>query len=137
MKASVSFWEKDTLLQCDYAIIGGGFTGLYTAIELLQRQPGKRVVILEKGAFSAGASTRNAGFACFGNISELLMDLQQSEEAEVYQMMADRYEGLKRIQKTFGENRIDLQFDGSHEIFQKKISKTGRRRWLICQKQTD
>lgn len=119
MQQSVSFWETDTLLQCDYAIIGAGFTGLYTAVELLERFPGKRVVILEQGAFSAGASTRNAGFACFGNISEILLDLESSPEEEVYHLMADRFNGLKKIQKTFGENRIDLKFEGSHELFSK------------------
>lgn len=120
MTLQVSFWEKERLLTTDFVIIGAGFTALYTAMELLERHPQKRVLLLEKGAFSAGASTRNAGFACFGNISEILLDLQSSPEREVYELMADRYRGLKRIQKMFGENRIDLKFDGSHEIFSAK-----------------
>lgn len=120
MTTHSSIWEKASLLTSDFVIIGAGFTGLYAAMELLEKHPSKRVVILERGNFSRGASTRNAGFACFGNISEILLDLQDSPEDEVYALMADRYRGLKKIQKMFGENRVDLNFDGSHEIFSAK-----------------
>ena len=49
-------------LECDVAIAGGGYTGLWTAITLLERQPGLRVVVLEAERCGEGPSGRNGGF---------------------------------------------------------------------------
>ncbi|WP_394225723.1 FAD-dependent oxidoreductase [Pseudoalteromonas spongiae] len=45
----------------DIAIIGGGFTGLWTAITIKQHAPKTRIVILEKDLCGQGASGRNGG----------------------------------------------------------------------------
>jgi glycine/D-amino acid oxidase-like deaminating enzyme len=47
----------------DVAIVGGGFTGLWTARELLRRDPALRVAVLEKDVCGFGASGRNGGWA--------------------------------------------------------------------------
>jgi glycine/D-amino acid oxidase-like deaminating enzyme len=46
----------------DVAVIGGGFTGLWTALEVLRRRPSARVVVLEAARCGEGASGRNGGF---------------------------------------------------------------------------
>lgn len=46
----------------DVAIVGGGFTGLWAAIRLLETDPGLRVVVLEADRVGWGASGRNGGF---------------------------------------------------------------------------
>ena len=46
----------------DVAIVGGGLTGLWTAHELLKRDPGLRVTVLEKRIAGFGASGRNGGW---------------------------------------------------------------------------
>ncbi len=48
-------------VEADLVIIGGGFTGLWAAVQALEEQPGRRVVILEANAIGSGASTRNGG----------------------------------------------------------------------------
>ncbi len=50
-------------LDVDVAIVGGGFTGLWTARELLRRDPDLRVAVLEKEVCGFGASGRNGGWA--------------------------------------------------------------------------
>ena len=50
-------------LEADVVIIGGGFTGLWTAYHLLKASPNSRVVVLEASAVGYGASGRNGGFA--------------------------------------------------------------------------
>ncbi len=50
-------------LDVDVAIVGGGFTGLWTARELLRRDPMLRVAVLEKEVCGFGASGRNGGWA--------------------------------------------------------------------------
>ena len=73
---TLSFWERDSFLNdIDVAIIGSGIVGLSTALTLRERNKSLRIAVLERGTLPEGASTRNAGFACFGSISELLDDL--------------------------------------------------------------
>jgi glycine/D-amino acid oxidase-like deaminating enzyme len=48
--------------RADVAIVGGGFTGLWTALTLKQRSPGADVVVLEAGRCGFGPSGRNGGF---------------------------------------------------------------------------
>jgi putative aminophosphonate oxidoreductase len=51
----------DKNITADVCIIGGGFTGLWTAIKTKQQAKNKRVVIIEKGLCGQGASGRNGG----------------------------------------------------------------------------
>jgi glycine/D-amino acid oxidase-like deaminating enzyme len=46
----------------DVAVVGGGLTGLWTAYYLLERDPGLRIVVLEKHIVGFGASGRNGGW---------------------------------------------------------------------------
>jgi len=46
----------------DVCVIGGGFTGLWTALALRAREPSARVVVLEADRCGAGPSGRNGGF---------------------------------------------------------------------------
>ena len=46
----------------DVAIVGGGYTGLWTAYDLTERAPGTRIVILEQDICGGGPSGRNGGF---------------------------------------------------------------------------
>jgi glycine/D-amino acid oxidase-like deaminating enzyme len=54
--------EPGEQLDVDVAIIGGGYTGLWSALALTDTDPGLRVVILEQATVSFGASGRNGGF---------------------------------------------------------------------------
>jgi glycine/D-amino acid oxidase-like deaminating enzyme len=49
-------------LVCDVCIVGGGFAGLWTALELSSRDPGLRIALLERDICGGGASGRNGGF---------------------------------------------------------------------------
>ena len=71
----LSFWEKESFVKYDYIVVGSGIVGLSTAAALIEKFPRKKVLILERGVFPLGASTKNAGFACFGNPTELLWDI--------------------------------------------------------------
>jgi glycine/D-amino acid oxidase-like deaminating enzyme len=73
---NLSYWEiKSWLQNIDFTVIGSGIVGLNCAIQLKERFPVAKVLVLEKGILPQGASTKNAGFACFGSLSELIADL--------------------------------------------------------------
>ena len=50
-------------VEADVVIVGGGYTGLWTAHFLLRRRPELRVVVLEQDICGGGPSGRNGGFA--------------------------------------------------------------------------
>ncbi len=49
-------------IRCDVCIVGGGYTGLWSAIRLKEAQPSLEVVLLERDRCGSGASGRNGGF---------------------------------------------------------------------------
>jgi len=118
MLKNLSFWEKSTYLEgIDLAVIGSGIVGLNAAITFKEKYPKAKVVVLERGVFPSGASTKNAGFACFGSVSELLDDLEQMGEVAVLNLVAKRWEGLQRLRERCGDEMIDYQSFGGYELF--------------------
>lgn len=114
----LSVWETETFFDTqDVIIVGSGLVGLWTALELKQRRPALRITILERGIIPVGASTRNAGFACFGSPSELLYDCKVSGEANMWSLVEMRYRGMQKIQQHFAGNRIDFSLCGGYEVF--------------------
>ncbi len=97
--------------------MGSGIVGLTTAIFQQKAYPKKRVVIIEKGFLPAGASTKNAGFACFGSPSEVLSDLQNSSKEDVYQVIKQRFEGLIALRELVGDKNLNYEACGGFEVF--------------------
>ncbi len=113
-----SYWEiKSWLTNVDFTIIGSGIVGLSSALHLKKKFPNSNILILEKGILPQGASTKNAGFACFGSMSELLEDLRSHSEEEVYNLVKNRINGLKLLRETLGDKLIDYQELGGYELF--------------------
>ena len=48
--------------ECDLLVVGGGYTGLWTALHAIERDPGARVVLIEAERVGWAASGRNGGF---------------------------------------------------------------------------
>jgi glycine/D-amino acid oxidase-like deaminating enzyme len=119
----ISYWEKTQMLQCDFAVIGSGITGLSTAIELKEKYPESSVWILEKGGLPSGASTRNAGFACFGSLTELKYDLDQYGSDEMLGLVERRYKGLEILKNRLGEKKIKYEDFGGFELITEKEEK--------------
>ena len=117
----LSYWEiKNWFSNVDFTIVGSGIVGLHTALALRERFPTAKILILEKGVLPQGASTKNAGFACFGSISEIIDDLKTHTEEEVIQLIQKRYAGLQLLRKNLGDSVIDLKPYGGYELFLKE-----------------
>jgi len=112
----LSFWESDHFLNYDHIVIGGGIVGLSTAASIKERAPLKRVLVLEKGVFPSGASTKNAGFSCFGSLTEILADLATMSSKEVVSLVELRWKGLEVLQKRLGVSAIDYHQLGGYEL---------------------
>ena len=113
-----SFWENQTWLSnIDFAIIGSGIVGLNCALALREKHPKSKIVVFERGMLPSGASTKNAGFACYGSISEILEDLKNHSEEEVVQLVRDRVTGLQLLRNTLGDEQLDYREYGGYELF--------------------
>ncbi len=116
---AISVWEQSTYFAPkDLVIVGCGFVGLWTAYEAIHKNPKLNITILERGTIPSGASTRNAGFSCFGSVSELIYDVQLMGEANMLETVKMRYDGLQRIQKVFKASQIDYNQWGGYELFE-------------------
>lgn len=115
---NLSYWElKNWFTNVDFTIVGSGIVGLHTALRLREKFPNSKILILEKGMLPQGASTKNAGFACFGSLSEILDDLRWHTEEEVIQLIQKRWNGLHLLRKRLGDQTIDFKPYGGYELF--------------------
>lgn len=113
----ISIWELETFYRKrDIIIVGAGFTGLWTAISIKEKYPEKSVLIIEKNSTPLGASTRNAGFACFGSLTEIISDSEKMGWEKTLDLVKMRFEGLKKIQHYFPAEEIDFELCGGYEI---------------------
>ncbi len=118
MSGTVSHWESTAWRELwDLVIVGAGITGSSAAIHFLTDHPGARVLLLERAVHPSGASTRNAGFTCFGTIGESLDDLTHESEDVVFARIRQRYDGLKLLLDTLPAEEIDHRSTGGHELF--------------------
>ncbi len=115
---NLSYWEKSSFLaDADYVIVGAGIVGLFAAITLKKEQPLARVVLLERSFLPSGASTKNAGFACFGSISELIEQEQTCSKSEFLSVIQQRWQGLNLLISTLGAEQIAFEPCGGYELF--------------------
>ncbi len=113
-----SYWEESHYFNNpDVVIVGSGIVGLSTGISLLEKDPSLRVLILERSNIPYGASTRNAGFACFGSPSEIIEDLKHNNLKEVFDLFASRYHGIKALLNRLQGKNIGHEEYGGQEVF--------------------
>jgi glycine/D-amino acid oxidase-like deaminating enzyme len=117
-----SYWENTTYYKTyDIAIVGGGLMALWTALELLKSQPNIKLAIIEKDTVPTGASTRNAGFACFGSPTELWSDMETMGEDAMWQLVEMRYKGIEKIKQHFTPAAIDFDACGGYELYHQPL----------------
>ena len=89
-------------IEADVAIIGAGFTGLWTAHFLRQLEPELNVVVLEQGVAGYGGSGRNAGIVspCLDHSHELAAaHFGQEEAGRLAQTRTSKLRGTGRVRR--------------------------------------
>lgn len=115
---SFSFWEKEQYFKgIDVVVIGSGIVGLNAALQLKIARPKWKIVVLERGMLPFGASSKNAGFVCYGSPSEILDDLKQQSESEVFSLVEKRFLGAQRLLSNLGPKALDFHQWGGYEVF--------------------
>lgn len=116
----ISFWEKESFQNFDVIIVGAGITGLSTAASLKESKPNLKILVIERGTLPTGASTKNAGFACFGSISELAGDQKALGDDGMVQLVNKRWKGLQKTINRLGQENIGFLQKGGYELLNEK-----------------
>ena len=112
-----SYWEtKGWLQDLDAVVVGGGLVGMSAALRLRERHSDWRILIVDR-ATVGGATTRNAGFACFGSPSELLEDWHQLGAEDAVALVHMRWEGLQALRQAWGDEALGYRECGAVEAF--------------------
>ena len=113
-----SIWERETYLAPrDIIIVGGGLVGLWSAWFLKQADPSLRILLLERGLLPTGASTRNAGFACFGSPGEIIGDIASVGRDKALELVEMRYRGLELMKTLVPSSLTGYETTGGYECF--------------------
>ncbi len=123
-KADRSYWlrsiEADAVTQplqgaadCDVAIVGGGYAGLWTALRIKEQAPETRVAVLEADFCGSGASGRNGGqlHSWFAEIDILRALVGEDDALMLCRATADAIEELNGLQAS-GAVDMGLRLDG-------------------------
>jgi gamma-glutamylputrescine oxidase len=117
----LSYWERKSFLEnIDFVIVGAGIVGYSTAIHLRKKYPNAKIVLLERGYLPSGASSKNAGFACFGSPTEIMDDLSRMPEESVWEAVEKRYQGLIYLQELLGNHPIGFEQNGSWDLIKSR-----------------
>jgi glycine/D-amino acid oxidase-like deaminating enzyme len=119
--APAVFWLDDPLspppaplldghTDCDLAVVGGGFTGLWSALLAKQRNPALDVVILEARCTAAAASGRNGGF-CDASLTHGFANGVNRFPDELDTLERLGVENLDAIEAAVAEHGIDCNFE--------------------------
>ncbi|MFL2611608.1 MAG: NAD(P)/FAD-dependent oxidoreductase [Flavobacteriaceae bacterium] len=114
---NISFWEKNWLIDYDYVVIGAGIVGCFAALKIASENKNAKVALIERGILPLGASTKNAGFACFGSISEIEKIQKEMSDEGFLSLIELRIKGLEKLRSNLGDKNISFSNCGGHELF--------------------
>ncbi|HEX5993582.1 MAG TPA: FAD-dependent oxidoreductase [Jiangellales bacterium] len=124
--ASVPFWQDDpaapeptpplhSSVETSLLVVGGGYTGLWTALQAKEDEPDRDIVVLEARTCGWAASGRNGGF-CAASLTHGLGNGLHRYPAEIGTLERLGQENLDGIEKTLHAYGIDAEFERTGEL---------------------
>ena len=95
---------------CDLCVVGGGYTGLWTAVVAKERDPSRDVVLIDKGEVGGAASGRNGGFMESSLTHGVANGLaRHADEVEILEELG--LQNLNQIEATIDRYGIDCGYE--------------------------
>ncbi|RJL21735.1 NAD(P)/FAD-dependent oxidoreductase [Bailinhaonella thermotolerans] len=102
-------------VEADLAVVGGGFSGLWTALMAKERDPSLDVVLLEGGRIGWAASGRNGGF-CAASLTHGLSNGLERWPGEIDTLLRLGRENLDEIEDAVSRHGIECGFQRTGEL---------------------
>jgi glycine/D-amino acid oxidase-like deaminating enzyme len=100
---------------CDWIIIGAGYTGLSAARKLGQLHPNQKIILIDAQLAGEGASSRNSGYLVDTTLND---GFTSNKELENYQKKANIYElGIQVVKKFIKEYQVDCDWNECGKFF--------------------
>jgi len=96
-------------LDCEWLIIGGGFTGLSAARKLGQLHPEKKIILVDAQLAGEGASSRNSGYLVDTTLND---GFTSNKDLDNYKKKTDIYNlGINAVKKFINEYQVDCDWN--------------------------
>ena len=100
---------------CEWLIIGAGYTGLSAARKLAQLYPDQKIIIVDAQLAGEGASSRNSGYLVDTTLND---GFTSNKELESYKKKADIYElGINTVKKFISDYQVDCDWNECGKYF--------------------
>ena len=112
-RTNIKFLEKNE--DCDWLIIGAGYTGLSAARKLGQLYPNQKIIIVDAQLAGEGASGRNSGYLVETTLND---GFTSNKDLENYKKKSDVYAlGIKSVKNFITEHQVDCEWNESGKYF--------------------
>ena len=100
---------------CEWLIIGAGYTGLSAARKLGQLYPNQKIILVDAQLAGEGASSRNSGYLVDSTLND---GFTSNKELENYKKKADIYAlGIKSVKNFITDHQVDCDWNESGKYF--------------------
>ena len=100
---------------CEWLIIGAGYTGLSAARKLGQLYPNKKIILVDAQLAGEGASSRNSGYLVDTTLND---GFTSNKELESYKKKTDIYDlGIDTVKKFINEHQVDCDWNECGKYF--------------------
>ena len=104
---------------CDWLIIGAGFTGLSAARKLGQLNPNQKIILVDAQLAGEGASSRNSGYLVDTTLND---GFSSNKELDNYKKKTDIYDlGIKSVKRFINEYQVDCDWNECGKFFASSI----------------
>jgi len=100
---------------CEWLIIGAGYTGLSAARKLGQFYPNQKIILVDAQLAGEGASSRNSGYLVDTTLND---GFTSNKELDNYKKKADIYDlGINTVNKFINEHQVDCDWNECGKYF--------------------
>ena len=112
-RLNIEVLEKNE--DCEWLIVGAGYTGLSAARKLSQLHPDQKIILVDAQLAGEGASSRNSGYLVDTTLND---GFTSNKDLKNYKIKSDIYNlGIKQIKKFIKEYQVDCDWNESGKFF--------------------
>ena len=115
LDARTDIKSLQSIENCEWIIVGAGYTGLSAARKLGQLYPNQKIILIDAQLAGEGASSRNSGYLVDTTLND---GFTSNKELENYKKKTNIYElGIKAVKKFIKEHQVDCDWNDSGKFF--------------------